>query len=235
MAARERWQVAAVKEARAAPEFAAFVGLAGPLLASVPRGDGHPVLVLPGLGGGDWSTAPLRWFLDRLGYRTHGWGLGRNTGRSRRVPAALDERLGALVDEHGRRVSLIGWSLGGVYATALAERASQHVRSVIALGSPLAGRPSVSVGVPTTSVYSRSDSVVPWRASMLPSGALRENVEVRGSHLGMGHNPAVLIVVADRLSQPERAWRPFVAPRWAERWIPVPTPNLIRRGPTQTR
>jgi pimeloyl-ACP methyl ester carboxylesterase len=225
MPARERWRVAALREARAAPEFAAFVGLAGILLASVSRGDAHPVMVLPGLGGGDGSTGPLRWFLDRLGYRTHGWGLGTNTGRGRCVPVGLDERLAALVDEHGQRVSVVGWSLGGVYATALAARASQRVRSVITLGSPLAGRSEVPAGVPTTSVFSRSDSVVPWRASMLPTGALRENVEVRGSHLGLGHNPAVLVVVADRLSQREGAWRPFVAPRWAERWIPAPTPT----------
>jgi pimeloyl-ACP methyl ester carboxylesterase len=224
MATRQRWQVAALKEARAAPEFAAFVGLAGVLLARAPRGDAHPVVVLPGLGAGDGSTAPLRWFLERLGYRTHGWGLGTNTGRSRRVPAALDQRLSALVDEHGQRVSVVGWSLGGVYATALAASASQRVRSVITLGSPIAGR-RLPVDVPTTSVYSRSDSVVPWRASLLPDAALRENVEVRGSHLGLGHNPAVLVVVADRLSQPERAWRPFVAPRWAEPWIPAPTPT----------
>jgi pimeloyl-ACP methyl ester carboxylesterase len=224
MAQRDRWQVSLAKEARAAPEFAAFVAFAAPLLASAPRGDGHPVLVLPGLGGGDMSTRPMRWFLDRLGYRTHGWGMGRNTGPSHRVSADLDELLAALVDAHGRRVSLIGWSLGGVYASALAGHASHRVRCVITLGSPLVGGPRTPVGVPTTSVYSRSDSIVPWRASILPAGPLRENVEVRGSHLGLGHNPPVLVVVADRLSQPERAWQPFVAPRWAQRWIPEPAP-----------
>jgi pimeloyl-ACP methyl ester carboxylesterase len=193
------------------------------MIASAPRGDGHPVLVLPGLGASDTSTRPLRWFLDRLGYRTHGWGLGRNAGPSRRVSAALDDLLAALVDEHGRCVSLVGWSLGGVYASALAGHAPHRVRSVITLGSPLAGR-RMPVGVPTTSVYSRSDSIVPWRASILRAGPLHENVEVRGSHLGLGHNPAVLVVVADRLSQPEHAWKPFVAPRWAQRWIPEPAP-----------
>src|SRR5690606_10623614 len=126
------------------------------------------------------------------------------------------------VDRHGRRVSLVGWSLGGVYASAIAARAPHRVRCVITLGSPLAGRPRIPAGVPTTSLYSRSDSIVPWRASILPAGPLRENVEVRGSHLGLGHNPAVLVVVADRLSQPEQAWQPFVASRWARRWIPEP-------------
>lgn len=222
MAQRGRWQMSLAKEARAAPELAALVAVAGPLIASAPRGDGHPVLVLPGLGGGDTSTRPLRWFLDRLGYRTHGWGLGRNAGLSRHNSVSLYERLAALADEHGRCVSVVGWSLGGVYAVALAGHGSRLVRCVITLGSPLTGR--MPTGVPMTSVYSRSDSIVPWRASILPAGARRENVEVRGSHLGLGHNPAVLVVVADRLSQPEQAWRPFVAPRWARRWIPESAP-----------
>jgi pimeloyl-ACP methyl ester carboxylesterase len=212
--------VAVASEARAAPEFAAFMALVGPLLAGAPRGDGHPVVVLPGLGASDRSTRPLRWFLDRLGYRTHGWGLGRNTGLSRRTSAALDDRLADLVDDQRRPASLVGWSLGGVYAAQLADHAPHRVRSVVTLGSPHVGWSRLPVDVPMTSVYSRSDSIVPSRASVLPPRPHYENVEVRGSHLGLGHNPAVLVVVADRLSQPEGAWRPFLAPRWARRWIP---------------
>lgn len=212
-----------IKEARAAPEFAAFVAAAGPLIAGAPRGDGHHVLVLPGLGGSDVSTRPMRWLLHRLGYHPHGWGLGRNTGLTRRVSMALAERLAVLADEHGRRLSLVGWSLGGVYATALARHAPHRVRTVITLGSPLAGQRRFPDDIPMTSVYSRSDGIVPWRASVLPAGPRRENVEVRGSHLGLGHNPPVLIVVADRLSQPEGAWQPFASPRWARRWLPAPT------------
>ncbi len=198
--------------------------MAAPLIAGAPRGDGHPVLVLPGLGGTDTSTRPLRWFLDRLGYRTYGWGIGRNIGLSRHVSMALDERLAILADEHGRRVSLVGWSLGGVYASALARRAPHRFRTVITLGSPLAGQRRVPAGIPTTSVYSRSDGIVPWRESVLPASPLSENIEIRGSHLGLGHNPPVLVVVADRLAQREQAWRPYAAPRWARRWIPAPAP-----------
>ena len=223
MAQRDRWQLALAREARAAPEMAAFVALAGPLVVNAPRGDGHPVLVLPGLGGGDTSTRPLRWFLDRLGYQTYGWGLGVNTG-SRSVSPSLHELLAAIVAEHGGSASLVGWSLGGVYASAMSARAPHRVRSLITLGSPLGGRRRLAAGVPTSSVYSRTDAIVPWRSSLLPAGALRENIEVRGSHLGLGHNPPVLVVVADRLSQPERGWEPFVAPRWARRWIPEPAP-----------
>jgi pimeloyl-ACP methyl ester carboxylesterase len=222
MSDRDGWQMTMAREARAAPELAAFVATVGPLIASAPRGDGHPVLVLPGLGGGDTSTLPLRFFLDRLGYRTYGWGLGTNTGPDRRVSAGLDDLLRGIVSEHGRRASLVGWSLGGVYASALAAHVPYRVRSVITLGSPLVGVRQVPAGIPATSVYSRSDGIVPWRASVLPAGPLRENVEVRGSHLGLGHNPPALVVVADRLAQPEVAWQRFVAPRWARRWLPEP-------------
>src|SRR5215203_5634638 len=101
-------QIAMTREARAAPEFAAFAIAAGPLLATLPRGDGHPVLVLPGLGGNDASTTPLRWFLGQLGYRSYGWGLGRNRGFGRHVTDGLDELMAAK-RERGP-VSIIGWS-----------------------------------------------------------------------------------------------------------------------------
>jgi hypothetical protein len=81
MAQRRPWPMSIVSEARAGPELAAFAMSAGPLLARLPRGDGHPVLVLPGLGGTDTSTAPLRWLLGSLGYRAHGWG-SASTGAS---------------------------------------------------------------------------------------------------------------------------------------------------------
>ena len=175
------------------------------------RGDGHAVLVLPGLGGNDASTAPLRWFIARLGYRSYGWGLGANRGFGRHVTDGLDELL-APAHETGP-VSLVGWSLGGVHAIELARRQPDAVRSIITLGSPLVGRRRPPAGIPTTSVYSRTDAIVSWRASLLPGAPLHENVEVRGSHLGLGHNPAVAVVVADRLAQRPETWQPFQPPR----------------------
>jgi pimeloyl-ACP methyl ester carboxylesterase len=213
------WQTAMAREARAAPELASFAMTAGPLLAASPRGDGHAVLVLPGLGGSDSSTAPLRWFLGRLGYRSFGWGLGRNRGFGRHVTDGLDELLAA-AHEAGP-VSLVGWSLGGVHAVELARRRPDAVRSIITLGSPLAGRRPPPAQIPTTSVYSRTDAIVSWRASLLASRPVHENVEVRGSHLGLGHNPAVALVVADRLAQRPGSWRRFTPPRWARRWLPA--------------
>ncbi len=200
------------------PEFASFAVSAGPLLAMSPRGDGHAVIVLPGLGGNDASTAPLRWFIARLGYRSFGWGLGANRGFGRHVTDGLD-RLLAATQEDGP-VSLIGWSLGGVHAIELAKRRPDAVRSIVTLGSPL-DRRHPPRDIPTTSVYSRSDTIVGWRSSLIPSGALRENVEVRGSHLGLGHNPAVAGVVADRLAQQPDTWQPFQTPRWARPWLPT--------------
>ena len=218
MVERQAWQTA-VREARAGPEFVSFAVAAGPLLAVSRRGDGHVVLVLPGLGGNDASTAPLRWFIGRLGYTSYGWGLGTNRGFGRDVAEGLDELLAAN-RKHGP-VSLVGWSLGGVHAIELARRRPDAVRSVVTLGSPLLGRRHPPPDIPTTSVYSRSDAIVSWRASLLPRGALRENVEVRGSHLGLGHNPAVAVVVADRLAQKPETWQPFQPPRWTRTWWPT--------------
>jgi pimeloyl-ACP methyl ester carboxylesterase len=211
------WQTPMGREARAIPELAAFTMTAGPLLAALPRGDGHAVLVLPGLGGGDTSTAPLRWFLGQLGYRSYGWGLGTNVGFGRHVTDGLDELLAA--KREAGPVSLVGWSLGGVHAVELARRRPDAVRSIITLGSPLAGRPQPPESIPMTSVYSRTDAIVPWRSALLPARPRYENVEVLGSHLGLGHNPAVVVVVADRLAQRSTSWNHFVAPRWAARWL----------------
>ena len=216
------WQRGLVGEARAAPELASFAMTAAPLLAMSPRGDGHSVIVLPGLGGDDASTSPLRWFLGRLGYRAVGWGLGRNVGFSHRVSSGLDDLLAD--SQSNGPVSLVGWSLGGVHALAVARRRPDAVRAVITLGSPLAGRRPPR-HVPTTSIYSRTDAIVPWRASLLSDGPMHESVEVRGSHLGLGHNPAVAMIVADRLARSAGTWQPFHAPRWARRLLPAPSPD----------
>jgi pimeloyl-ACP methyl ester carboxylesterase len=225
---------------RAPWEFAATLA-AWPLLQTALRGDGHPVLVLPGLIATDFSTLLLRFYLDGLGHDVHGWQLGRNLGPRQGVVDSMHRRVEELHARQGRTVSLVGWSLGGTYARLLAAGRPDLVRCVITLGSPLnsgsestradrlyrwvSGEPKVDVRtaqavrqappVPATSIYSRSDGVVAWRSSAQEDeGPVAENVEVFGSHFGLGGHPAVLYAVADRLAQPEGAWRPFDRRSW---------------------
>jgi pimeloyl-ACP methyl ester carboxylesterase len=238
----------ALEAPRAAQEFAARFA-ASPALRKAPKGDGHPVLVLPGLGGSDGYTRVLRAFLRRLDYHVHAWRLGRNWGPTDRIIDGLGERFVSLYEQHGRRLSLIGHSLGGVYARELARRAPEVVRQVITLGSPV--RFSRGVGsnaapvyrmlsslhserakgeippgdhtpgaVPLTAIFTRTDGVVHWRGCVVEPGDHAECIEVRGSHSGLAHNPAALLVVANRLAQPEGEWRPFTGRRSARVWTP---------------
>ena len=214
---------------RGLARFAAMP-LASSMLSSAPRGDGHGVLVLPGLLASDVSTAVLRRFLRRLGYEAAGWDLGRNRGPTNQVVDELPRVLSALAGRTGRPVSLIGWSLGGIYARELARRDPAQIRQVITLGSPFAltdprqshadgayqrraylhatGRlptreqMAQPITVPSTAVYSRRDGIVSWRACVAPETSLHENVEVRCGHLGFGTDPATLWLIADRLAVP---------------------------------
>lgn len=230
------WLLAA--EARAVWELCAGMALYVPLRQWAPRGDGHPVLVLPGLGATDLSTALLRTFLDDLGYTSYTWEQGRNRGFVETVHHALQSRLDTIHTLHGKKVSIIGQSLGGVYARELAKVAPAQVRQVITLGSPFSGHPLASTGirmyewlsgdniekmdfdrhhaigqpppVPTTSVYSKLDGVVAWKCSVESASGDTENVHLRGAtHCGMASSPAALYLVADRLAQPADHWEPF--------------------------
>jgi pimeloyl-ACP methyl ester carboxylesterase len=221
-------------------DHAALV-LATPLLAAAPRGDGHGVLVLPGLLASDSSTIPLRTFLRWLGYEVRGWDLGRNHGPTEAILAGLPRALLDQAERTGRPVSVIGWSLGGVFARELARRHPRKVRQVITLGSPFtmtdtrqshahhpfrrlrhlhaeeAALPSFAqrarpISVPSTAVYSRLDGVVAWPSCIEPETALHQNVEVRCSHLGFGVDPATLWLIADRLAVPAGQRIPFQPP-----------------------
>ena len=209
----------------------AALPLAAPWLASAPGGDGHGVLVLPGFMASDQSTVPLRRYARRLGYAARGWNLGRNLGPTDAVLDELPRALAELAGETGGPVSVIGWSLGGIYARELARQDPGRVRQVITLGSPFAltdpaqsradgafrrrghlhasaarvpGREQLllPIGVPSTAVYSRRDGIVAWQACIEPETELHANVEVRCSHLGFGVDPATLWLIADRLAQP---------------------------------
>ena len=200
---------------RAVGDFG-LLAAAAPVLARSPRGDGHTVLVLPGLTADDVSTQPLRQFLRLLGYDVRGWGLGRNRGPDAETRRRLAEVVRTAYEREGRPVSLVGWSMGGVFAREMARATPSAVRLVITLGSPVHG----AVDVPATSIYTRSDAIVPWRSSVQSAGRRVENIEVSASHLSLGHNPAVLHVVADRLAQPAGTWAPFTPAGAAARWFP---------------
>jgi hypothetical protein len=225
--------------ARAVAEFGLLIA-ALPLKQLLPAGDGHPVLVLPGLLADDNSTWALRRILRDLGYRVHGWRLGRNLGPTAAVVTGLQERLWHLRSQYDSAVSVVGWSLGGIYARNLARDTPAAVRQVITLGSPIrlthasqsrADRtfnryahlhvvprelPLESdvdaLPVPATSIYSRYDGIVAWQACLDLPSAHAENIAVATSHLGFGHHPAVIWAIADRLAQPRDQWAPFRPP-----------------------
>jgi pimeloyl-ACP methyl ester carboxylesterase len=226
-------------ELRAISELAAFC-ISYPLLrVAAPRGDSHPVLVLPGLSTSDRSTAPLRAILRQRNFAAVGWGLGINRGPHPGTLEAMSDRIKSLADESGRKVSLVGWRLGGIYARQLSRLLPDHVRSVVTLASPFAGSPRATnvwrlyerysgeridqprdypggpltdpLPVPSSAVFSRSDGICSWQICVEKTGNQSESIEIRSSHCGMGFNPAAIFAVADRLAQPEGEWHPFHA------------------------
>ncbi len=224
-------------EARAIFELNASVMLT-PVLLTAPRGDGHPVLALPGFLASDLSTALLRRYLGMLGYEPHAWDLGRNFGGVYRMRQQLRDRLAFIHEKSGRKVSLVGWSLGGVYARDLVLAMPEAVRSVISLGSPFANDISATsirklyetlsgelisdakiedisalagdLPVPATSIFTKSDGIVHWRTCLVRENARAENIEiVLASHTGLGVNAAALWAIADRLAQPDGTFKRF--------------------------
>ncbi len=230
---------AIVDPIRASGEFATSLGLL-PFRSRLPAGSGGPVLVLPGLMATDRSTAPMRSVIRRLGYDVSGWQLGRNVGPTERVTQEMPTLLRRLADRSERKVRLVGWSLGGVYARHLAARLPDLVESVVTLGTPVRsavteasnahaifrllapvhtpGHPLLDEGtpleVPVTAVHTRTDGIVHWETCVIEDAANAENLRVAGSHTGLGFNPAAVYIVADRLAQGDGDWEPFVVPRF---------------------
>jgi pimeloyl-ACP methyl ester carboxylesterase len=230
-------------EGRAPWEYAAMVA-ALPWLRRLPPGDGHPVVVFPGLGAADMTTVPLRSLLQHLGYSAYPWQQGFNFGPRRGVLDAVRAQVQRLAERHDEKVSLVGWSLGGLYAREMAKEMPDIARCVITLGSPFAGHPRATNAwrfyqvvsgqdvqdpglieqirgtppVPTTSIYSRTDGVVAWQCSLNEESPLAENIEVHASHIGMGMNPLALYAVVDRLRQDPLRWQRFDV-QGARRWF----------------
>ncbi len=209
------------------PLAAARLVGAVPRLASAPRGDGHLVVDIPGWRAPELSGAPLRRYLRLLGYDARGWGFGTNTGDPRRDVERLSSRVLDLVDEIGTPASLVGWSLGGVIAREVARRHPDAVRRVVTYGTPVAGGAAYTsvarargrgtqvdsdrvahrldaespIRVPLTVLFSRRDGVVAWPACIDHATPGAEHVEVFSTHIGMGIDPDVWAIVADRLAR----------------------------------
>ncbi len=224
-----------------------------PLLMKAPAGDGHPVIIFPGLSASDGSTLPIRSYLLNRGYDVSGWNQGHNFGPRAGVLETAKRQVMDTCEATGEKVSLVGWSLGGIYARELAKLLPDQVRSVVTMGTPFAGSHTstnawklfqltsgkeitkelqqfdlpVAPLVPTTSIFSRTDGVVAWQASIQKPGKANpktENVEVIASHLGLGLNPSAWWALADRLAQPEGQWKPFERRNAFQRLV-FPDPN----------
>ncbi len=207
------------------------------ILKYAPKGDGHPVLVVPGFMTGDITTVILRSFLKDMGYAPKTWDMGINFGRPEYAERLL-QRLEEIQAMYGGKVSIVGWSLGGVFAREVAKEKPELVRQVITLGSPFSGIQEENNArwlydllhgpkgmdmdsdllrelhqtppVPTTAIYSKEDGIVCWQHCMeLDEDEQTQNVRVNGSHFGLGHNPAVLYCMADRLAQGSEDWKTF--------------------------
>lgn len=203
-------------------------------------GDGHPVVIFPGLGANGNSVATLRAHCRALGYSAFDWGQGFNTGPQGDLDTwlhNLKSQIVALLAGHTQAATLIGWSLGGLYAREIGKLMAPRVRQVITVGTPFnaeadhtnvgwlfrllsgsstAMNPALSQRLRTpppmrtTSIYSRSDGVVAWQTCCHHKrSSLVQEIEVGGSHIGMGWNRDVLAAVADRLRQQPGRWRKY--------------------------
>lgn len=197
-------------------------------LNNAPRGDGQPVVVLPGYLADDSSTWVIRAYLDYLGYDVSGWGQGLNRGGVRKFAAAMIDQLEETMAETGQAVRLVGQSLGGVISREIARERPYLVDRIVTLGSPVVGGPKYTtisslfrmltgenadhieqivrqrnrmpIKTPITAIYSRSDGVVAWQACIDDHSPNVEHVEVASSHGGMGVNGIVLEIIAERLA-----------------------------------
>lgn len=221
--------VLALTEAPRALADAAFLHAAAPLLRRLPRvGLNRSVMIIPGFMGDDRGNGPLIRFLRSRGYTVAGWGQGRNLGVNGFDEDKLREDLNVLVAAGAGKVSLVGHSLGGIYAREIARAEPQIIRQVITLGSPFGRggknashanslyqrlnpapdardveeRLALAPPVPTTAIYTRGDGIVNWRSAVQDGGGAHiQNVEVLGSHIGLNVNAAVWYWIARKLAE----------------------------------
>jgi len=226
--ARVPSRLATLLELRAPFDWATIL-VRAPQLLSAPRGDGRPVMLLPGYGTDEASMRPLGAYLRFLGYDVHDWGIGRNKGDVDGYIAEVGDRVSEIsAGLDGEPLTLIGWSLGGVIAREIARLFEADVREVITLGTPIIGGPkytaaakrfsdyagldlddfekhvhernSIGIRQPVTSIYSKLDGIVSWQASIDIYNDQARNIEVYSSHFGIGVNGKVWRLIADILA-----------------------------------
>jgi predicted esterase YcpF (UPF0227 family) len=218
-----------IREVRAPFEFAS-IALNVSALSKAPKGDGRAVMLVPGYLADDFSMRPLGAYLRYLGYIVYYPEMGRNMGKVNTDMIHLGNRVESISQElDGKKLTLIGWSLGGVLTREVARLFPNVVEEVLTLGTPIVGGPkftsvgkryakrnnidlekfeldvhqrnSIGLTQPVTSIYSKSDGVVGWQASIDTYNPHANNVEVTGSHMGLGVNPEVWLTIADVLGE----------------------------------
>lgn len=210
----------------------------------VQRGNGHPVLLIPGFLTGDWMMMIMAGWLNRLGYQAYFSGINWNVDCPNLTSELLRWRLDHIAQETGHPITVIGHSLGGMLARVLSVNFPEQINQAVAIGSPIDGSlrvnpllpftfrvlqnvrgrrkathpncgshqcscifaQTIAATLPTerqfTSIFTKQDEVVDWRACIDPSGA---NHEVSGRHIGLVVNPAVYRILADLLPDPRPA------------------------------
>jgi len=224
------------------------------------EGKNHPVLLLPPFLWTDSVNVFIRKYLSKQGFTTYKWELGINLIRAHNIPP-LEQKLDALFKKHREKISLVGWSGGGILGKVLANRHPDKVAQLITIGTPIWGLEDMKtfVGivhqrlggnpapekkneafyeelhaipdVPVTCIYTKTDGIVPWK-HCLEAASLRpdiQNIEVYGSHNGLGANVTVLLAVAQALHQnlngkevreiPEHIERVFYPAYWKNRFM----------------
>lgn len=220
-------RLALLSEARALGELRLFRRYRRTLIRELPHWPTQSVLVLPGFLSSDLATSPLRGVLAAVGHDVSGWNMGRNLGLRPGVFEAVEQLFLNRVKKAGRPVALIGWSLGGLYATELARRWPELTQQLITMGSPVSGhltatsvwrvyeriaghglhdvpvewQPGAVPEVPFLAIQARGDGVVNPLAARAAPAANVENIVVPGSHCGLGWNIAAVRIIADALAR----------------------------------
>ncbi|MEI2777508.1 MAG: hypothetical protein V9G19_16320 [Tetrasphaera sp.] len=221
MAARSAKLLGPLEPHRVMLEAAALAATLPGLLTAPTAGDGHPVLVVPGVSGGAGWCAALRAYLRHLGHNVHQPAAWATKGRPRTVVHRLVDQVAELSRVHGDDVSIIGWSVGGALVRQAALLSPEPLRRVITLGAPVSGlwyRDVFGTGarampVPTSAIYSKTDPVFHWRTCAQYRSPRCEDIVIPSSHMGMATNVYAYHAIADRLAQPAGSWTLYRPPR----------------------